>query len=566
MFLYPLLNALSNVLNQPLITRHSNRRRFARQAGQPSSVATRLESLEDRVLLSADGFNYVAGSHGTGISEGAFETAVDSQGNTYALVDFDGIVDFDPGPNLFELQKAPHALIKLDPTGNFVWAKGLSNTHNADLYFARTLTVGDDGNVYVFQTGMTSNVVKFDGAGNHLEEFEIVNGFVGGISSRGVTVDSAGNIYLGGYFTGELEIGEGDDTVVYNSTSETPDGIVLKLDPSGNLEWVKQFAISGPRISQQVYDHYIGAKMVMGEDENLILVEEFTGSVDLEYETGGDIRNSNGESDILIAKLNSAGELVWGHTIGGSGYEDFEDVAVDDQGNIVISGAFSGIVDFDPSSNTEILETETSPGRYPPGAFLARFTPDGQLNWAGKIDPDNSSARLRGLDFDAQGNLIIAAYMIGVSDIDIGSGEFLVGEDYARSVIFSLDSDANILWVGQLNQYPRNLSEKGIFNVPLDVLTLNDGSITVSGFYDKHADFDIGPGEEVNYTYEFTRNSYIWNISASDIRGLAKQYFFQADFDFGLSSRFDYSNPATTSIVEVAGVISCSSIIPVTQD
>ncbi|MCA9040855.1 MAG: LEPR-XLL domain-containing protein, partial [Planctomycetaceae bacterium] len=236
MFFSSWFDALSNVVKQPAYSlRGFHRRRSASgHYGMTAPVLRQLESLEDRLLLSADGFAYVAGAvpGEYGISEGAFDMALDSQGNTYAMVDFSGYFDFDPGPDLYQVvgPGGRKGIVKLDPEGNLIWAKALTTNENRDFTLHRTMTVGDDDNIYVFQGGRNSSVVKFDSDGTLLEEFEIVKGSEGGIAPRGMSVDSAGNIYLGGYFGGELVVGEGDNTVVYTSTSETGDGVVIKLD------------------------------------------------------------------------------------------------------------------------------------------------------------------------------------------------------------------------------------------------------------------------------------------------------------------------------------------------
>lgn len=52
----------------------------------------------------------------------------DSQGNIYITGDFKGTVDFDPGPNTHLLISAgiyDVFVLKLDPAGNFLWAKSM---------------------------------------------------------------------------------------------------------------------------------------------------------------------------------------------------------------------------------------------------------------------------------------------------------------------------------------------------------------------------------------------------------------------------------------------------------
>ncbi len=56
---------------------------------------------------------------------------VDNSGNVYTTGFFADTVDFDPGPNKFELKSTDHLadiyICKLDKDGNFVWAKSIGS-------------------------------------------------------------------------------------------------------------------------------------------------------------------------------------------------------------------------------------------------------------------------------------------------------------------------------------------------------------------------------------------------------------------------------------------------------
>src|SRR5262245_21645591 len=69
---------------------------------------------------------------------------------------------------------------------------------------------------------------------------------------------------------------------------------------------------------------------------------------------------SNGQTDIFILKLDSSGNFVWAKQIGGATYDAGESLAIDSIGNVYITGAFSGTVDFDPGAGVFNLTSDSS--------------------------------------------------------------------------------------------------------------------------------------------------------------------------------------------------------------
>ena len=70
---------------------------------------------------------------------------------------------------------------------------------------------------------------------------------------------------------------------------------------------------------------------------------------------------SEGESDIFILKLDANGQFLWAKGIGGSSFDYANDIKVDANGDLFITGVFKNTVDFDPGSSTHNL---TSNGQY----------------------------------------------------------------------------------------------------------------------------------------------------------------------------------------------------------
>ncbi|HEY9851284.1 MAG TPA: DUF4347 domain-containing protein [Leptolyngbyaceae cyanobacterium] len=90
--------------------------------------------------------------------------AVDSNGNIYTTGSFSGTVDFDPGAGTANLTSAGFSDIfisKFDSAGNYVWAKNIGGTGND---YGNSIAVDSNGNTYT--TGYFSGTGDFDpGAG-----------------------------------------------------------------------------------------------------------------------------------------------------------------------------------------------------------------------------------------------------------------------------------------------------------------------------------------------------------------------------------------------------------------
>ncbi|MEM9024179.1 MAG: SBBP repeat-containing protein, partial [Bacteroidota bacterium] len=65
---------------------------------------------------------------------------------------------------------------------------------------------------------------------------------------------------------------------------------------------------------------------------------------------GSPVLTSQGSNDIFIHKMDANGQLVWLRQIGGSGLEISNAIAVDDAGNVYLTGSINEDVDMDPGS------------------------------------------------------------------------------------------------------------------------------------------------------------------------------------------------------------------------
>ena len=125
---------------------------------------------------------------------------------------------------------------------------------------------------------------------------------------------------------------------------------------------------------------------------------------------------SVGSTDGFLAKYSGTdGSFLWAIGFGSTSTDKGLGVAVDSNGDAVITGVFAGTVDFDPGEGTTDL---VSVGGNV--AFLAKYSgADGGLLWSlgvGSILTDQGN----GVAVDGNGNVIVTGFFTGMADFDPG--------------------------------------------------------------------------------------------------------------------------------------------------
>ena len=373
--------------------------------------------------------------------------AIDSSGNVLVTGDFTGTIDFDPGAgvaNRTSNGSYDFFILKLNSSGNFIWAKSVGGKGAESGIF---IAVDRDGNTSV--TGIFSDIVdfdpgdgdlsltssgeldifvtKFDSAGNHL--WSNGRGSTGNDIGDGIGVDSSGNVYSSGVFTGTVDL-DPSGRFFYVTSSGPSDMFISKFDPSGNFLWAKKFGgvfSDGP------------APIFVDSSGNIYASGDFSGTVD--FDPGGEEFNltAAGTKDNFISKLNSSGNLVWAKRIGSSGASATgARTSVDRNGNVYYTGDFSGVVDFDPGDGFEKL---TSAGAN--DIFTSKLDSAGNFLWAKRIG-GLSADRGQAIAVDTSGNVYTTGYFNGTVDFDPGIGIANLTAAGNKDIFISkLDSSGN---------------------------------------------------------------------------------------------------------------------------
>lgn len=201
------------------------------------------------------------------------------------------------------------------------------------------------------------------------------------------TTDKDGNIYVAGSFTGDISFSS-----VPLAAVGAADAFLVKLDPSGKHLWSRRFGNS---------EFQSATTLAVDPQGNVVAAGHFQGSLDL----GGGSLYSAGQSDLWIAKFNSAGAHLWSKRFGDASNQGTIHVTVDPAGDITIAGQFKGTINFgagDLVNSSGIAED----------IFVAKLRGDGVALWSKRFG-DSQSQDVRALAVDSVGDVYVGGQLFG---------------------------------------------------------------------------------------------------------------------------------------------------------
>ncbi len=245
-------------------------------------------------------------------------------------------------------------IIKYNNLGEVEWAKNIGGSYDEGI---NSVTSIKDGGIVVggffesdeIQVGndrlinkgnYDGMIIKYSNSG----VVEWVDSFGGNSSEsvNSVTKVSDGGIIIGGYFHSE-EIQIENETLIHNSSSSYyPDGLIIKYNNLGEVEWTESFGGTGYSNIYEITETSEGEILVGGY---------FSGGIKI----GKESTQSKGEYDGLIIRYNSNGKIQWVKSIGGNENDHIYSVAENKDGKVIAVGDFYSDIIGD---NEHILENQ----------------------------------------------------------------------------------------------------------------------------------------------------------------------------------------------------------------
>jgi len=227
---------------------------------------------------------------------------------------------------------------KVNPKGETLWVVSAGGTSGED-----SLGVATDHSGNVFITGSFSGVARFGNMGITSQGKEDV--FVAKLNSAGqfvwavaaggasgdygaaIAVDSGGGLYITGSFTSKAAFGKTTLT-----SKGALDLFVARLDPTGDFKW----ATSGGGKAN------VRGRGISVDKLGLTVTGDFIGNATF----GSSKVKSRGQTDVLVARLESSGAFAWATSAGGTKGDSGTAVASDNSGKAMVTGYFEGKATF----------------------------------------------------------------------------------------------------------------------------------------------------------------------------------------------------------------------------
>ena len=434
-----------------------------------SSVSTQQTSANRAIYVSKHNSNgnliwAKKVGNGFGNYNQAYSVYVDQSSNVYVTGYFQGTEDFNPDANaVYNLTSQglyDIFVLKLDSSGNFIWAKGIGGS-SADIGYA---VAADNSGVYV--TGRFQGTVDFNpgSTGHTFTSSGIIDAFLlklntngdflwayafGGLSvdiGESVELDSQGNLLALYRYSGNVDFDPSANNVTLNSVSGSYDMAITKFSSSGNLIWAK--SMGGTSTEEP-------SELIIDSNDNILSTGYFSGTADFDPGAATSNLTATGSFSVFVSKLDSNGNFVWAKAIKSTANVDAKGIAVDNNNNVYIGGMFEGTTDFNPDESATFNLTSNGDD----DVFVTKLNSNGDFGWA-------ISAGGTGLDL----NRGIAVDVLDNSIYNTGAFSSTVDFDPATSFY-------NLTSAGGKDIFIQKISDSGSMNVNESVGVLSQISI-----------------------------------------------------------------------------------------
>lgn len=366
----------------------------------------------------------------------AQSTVVDSSGNVYVVGNATG--DFG---NQINQGSQDVYLTKYDSAGNVQWTHMLGSAGTASAY---SLALNPGGGVVVagsttgtVMTGAVADgntdsfVAKYDSTGNETWAKQIQT--LANNQAASVSVDSAGNIYIGGQVQGVIGAGQ--------SSNGGSDAYIAKLDSKGNIVYEHQYGTSGSDstaatatmpdgslvVASVVNGHAVIAKYANGDATAAPVWQQDLGALQAGGTIGGmtianghiyitgTTSNANltaggsasvahaasGALDAFVFSITDAGTTATPNTV------TYVGTGAVDKGNAITVGSDGTVYMVGTTAGTFSGQTRNVPSV--DNMFVSALNSDGSIKWTRQYGGLSGTSTGQGVAFDAQGSSVLDA-------------------------------------------------------------------------------------------------------------------------------------------------------------
>lgn len=249
------------------------------------------------------------------------------------------------------------------------------------------------------------------------------------------------------------------------------DGIIVKYDKDGNIEWNKTLGGTNNEEISSISKDPNGGYVVAG----------YTDSTEVTLDNTVIDTNYFGNEDGIVVKLDSNGNYVWSQSIGGTGVDRINGVTVSESGDVAVIGSYTSTelnVNKNETDSLENLGAETKEKN----AFVVVYGSSGQYKWSQNIGGANSSstssntADTTGVGIVAtDSGFAVAVNFIETTYLNTGKTTSVTSKGEADGLVILYTGNGSVSWYKQIGS-SKNDNLTGITKD-------KDGNIIVVGSY-----------------------------------------------------------------------------------
>ncbi len=391
-------------------------------------------------------------------SEYITSVVLDKQGYVYAAGSFVDTLDFDPSPGRTMLLPKVEDnniqstfIFKCAADRKPIWVKEFKGNSNANIFYQKGASMANDGMANLYLTGNFTGTIDFDPSGG----------------TANLTAGANGSFFI------------------------------VKLDSAGNFRWAKQIDPgNGSVYSFAVSSDIVGNIAVTG-----IGFGSANDSIDFDP-AAGVAKLSMPSYDMFVLRLDSAGNYLWAKTFGTDTDMDYREcsgnaITIDDDNNTLVTGIFTGTVDFDPGPGSSRMTALNS--NY--DIFVLKLDGAGNYVWAGSMGSPNAGDYGWAIATDAQRNVYTTGLFGHTGGIDPDTSDFDPGPEVYPFVtngssdifISKLNAAGHFVWAKKLGGI--SYDQGNSIYASADGYIYTGGTVVASDSAGAATiDFDPGPG------------------------------------------------------------------------
>lgn len=402
---------------------------------------------------------------GASSSDQGRDIVIDPSGNVNVTGWYQQSVDFDPSGSTATLTNSGGMdvfIASYSNTGAYLWSKkigsssndmglGITSDYSGSIYTCGTYKASADFHTeagvytmplagYVSSSAQDAFLHKLGSncsstPTNPGYEWATDAGGTGNAVGTATETDASGNVYTTGHFSGTADFDPTAGTF-FVTAADFYDIFVQKQDASGNLLWVRTFGGKG-------YEY--GYALSLDASGNVAIAGTFNYEVDLDPGAGTNTVITNGAEDIIMAKLDPLGNLIWSNRIGGTGIDKCLGIDFDGAGNLGATGSFRGAVDFDPGAGVSTL---TAVGAS--DCFVLKLNTTAGFVWA-KQRSGTGTEEGKSICFDASNHVYVTGIFTGAADFNYPlAPSILTSAGSFDGFVLRLLSTGSFAWVKQI--------------------------------------------------------------------------------------------------------------------